>query len=131
MNNNYDRGAGEGPRYTMSSFNKDLTPLVDISDSETECEPNVTMFLLLDGTTIISEYKETITGDSYILDNPLLVIIESTAMVDGNYSSSVSYDIWLPLSKDRIFTIPKSRIITKTQPLDSLVDTYFEHKNNG
>ena len=131
MNNNYDRGPQEGPRYTMSSFGKDLTPLIDIKDDEIEYEPNLTMFLLVDGTTIISEYRETIPSDSYILDNPLRVTIESTSMVDGNYSSAVTYDDWMPLSKDRVFTIPKSRIITKTQPLDSLVDTYFEHKNNG
>ena len=71
MNNEYDRGTEEGPRYTMSSFSKDLAPLIDIKDDVIECEPNLTMFLLVDGTTIISEYRETIPSDSYILDNPL------------------------------------------------------------
>ena len=130
MNNDYDRGE-EGPRYTMSSFNKDLTPLIDIDDAEDDSEAIVAMFLLVDGTTIVSHYSESLANASYVLDNPLLVTIESTAMVDGNYSSSVAYDVWMPLSKERTFTVPKSRIITKTIPLDTLVGTYLEHKNNG
>ncbi len=128
MNNDYDRGE-EGPRYTMSSFNKDLKGVeIDIADPEPELV--VGLFLLVDGTTVISHYTESIFDNCYTLDSPLTITVESSSMIDGEFSSSISYDHWMPLAKDRVFTIPTSSVITVTEPLDRLVESYTG-KNNG
>ena len=128
MNNDYDRGE-EGPRYTMSSFNNDLKSVeIDIADPEPELV--VGLFLLVDGTTVISHYTESIFDNCYTLDSPLTITVESSSMIDGEYSSSISYDHWMPLAKDRVFTIPISSVITVTEPLDRLVESYTG-KNDG
>lgn len=133
MNNDYDRG-DEQPRYTMSSFNEDLRKMVgadiDIADDVIEpAEPKVGLFLLVDGTTVVSQYSESIYGDTYILDEPLTATIESSSMVEGTFSSSVAYDHWMPLSKVRKFVVAKNKVITVTEPLDTLTESYMRNKN--
>lgn len=131
MNNDYDRGE-DGPRYTMSSFNKDLKNVVDTEIDISDLEPElvVGLFLLVDGTTVISHYTESIFDNCYTLDSPLTITVESSSMIDGEFSSSISYDHWMPLAKDRVFTIPNSSVITVTEPLDRLAE-YYTGNNNG
>ncbi len=133
MNNDYERGE-EQRRYTMSSFNKDLKKMVgteiDIADEIIEpAEPVVGLFLLVDGTTIVSQYTESIQGDTFTLDQPLTATIESSSMVEGTFSSSVAYDHWMPLAKGRKFILPKNKVITVSEPLDTLTESYMRNKN--
>ena len=134
MNNDYDRGAqdsGSTPRYTMTSFNKDKKSLSieKTYDFHSPVEKPIGLFLLMDGTTLVSQYTENIGNDCYILENPLLASIQSSSMTDGVFTSSIAYDVWMPLSKDRKFTILKSIVVVVSKPLDTLVESYKGNKN--
>ncbi|MAA92071.1 MAG: hypothetical protein CMQ57_00860 [Gammaproteobacteria bacterium] len=134
MNNDYDRATPDDestPRYTMTSFNKDKKSLVteETYDFHSPVEKPIGLFLLMDGTTIVSQYTENIGNDSYILEQPLLASIQSSSMTDGVFTSSIAYDVWMPLSKERKFTILKSVVVVVSKPLDTLVESYKGNKN--
>ena len=120
MNNDYDRG--ESPRYTMTSFNKDISPVIDISDPL----PTVRLLLLKSGETIISFVEESMCGTKLTLKNPRTVFIESA----GENNTTVMYGDWMPLANTRDFVISADYVVTLTYPLDSLFESYLEN-NNG
>ena len=119
MNNDYDRG--EEPRYTMTSFNKEISP-VEIS----EPTPVLKLLLLKSDETIISVVSESMCGTKLTLENPRKVFIKSAE--DNNMT--VLYTDWMPLSSTRTFDIRMDYVVTSTEPLDSLIESYWEN-NNG
>lgn len=127
MNNDYDRG--ESPRYTMTNFNKGLSP-VEISELKSLEIPDsisgVRLLLLRSGETIISGVKESLCGNKLTLINPRTVFIEAA----GENDTTVMYCDWMPLALTRTFVISADYVVTSTVPLDSLVESYLEN-NNG
>ena len=132
MNNDYDRG--ELPRYTMTSFNKEISP-VDISDPT----PSVKLLLLKSGETIISFVEESMCGTKVKLKNPRIVAFMPPGSIttlpplcstasDLSLSSLRLY-LWMPLAKTRTFDIRMDYIVTSTDPLDSLIESYLESDN--
>ena len=119
MNNDYDRG--ESPRYTMTNFNKDMSP-IDISDPV----PTVKLLLLESGETVISVVSESICGTKLTLQNPRTVFIQSSE----ENNTTVLFGDWMPLASTRSFDIRMDYVVTLTDPLDSLVESYLEN-NNG
>ena len=119
MNNDYDRG--ESPRYTMTSFNKEISP-VDISDPT----PSVKLLLLKSGETVISYVSESMCGTKLTLKNPRTVFIQSSE----ENNTTVLFGDWMPLAQTRAFDIRMDYIVTSTDPLDSLIESYLE-SNNG
>jgi hypothetical protein len=130
MNNDYDRG--EEPRYTMTSFNKEISP-IEISDPipNVKFSSDVTLFgtrllLLKSGETVISLVQESLCGTKLTLKNPRTVFIESA----GDTNTTVMFGDWMPLAQNRTFDIRTDYVVTSTYPLDSLFESYWE-KNNG
>ena len=119
MNNDYDRG--EEPRYTMTSFNKEISP-IEIS----EPIPTVRLLLLKSGETVISIVEESLCETKLTLVNPRIVFIESA----GETNTTVMFGDWMPLAQNRTFTISADYVVTSVEPLDSLFESYWE-KNNG
>ena len=118
MNNDYDRG--ELPRYTMTSFNKELSP-IEISDPI----PGVRLLLLRSGETIISIVEESLCGNKLTLINPRSVFIETA----GENNTTVMFGDWMPLALTRTFDISADYVVTSTAPLDSLLESYLENDN--
>ena len=126
MNNDYDRG--ESPRYTMTSFNKGLSP-IEISELKSLEIPDsisgVRLLLLRSGETIISGVKESLCGNKLTLINPRTVFIEAAS--DNN--TTVMFGDWMPLALTRTFVISADYVVTSTVPLDSLLESYLENDN--
>ena len=114
MNNDYDRG--KEPRYTMTNFNKEFSP-IDISDSI----PAVKLLLLKSGDTIISVVEESMCGTKLKLKNP--------RMANTGSGGIAPLYLWMPLAKTRTFDIRMDYVVTSTDPLDSLIESYLESDN--
>ena len=119
MNNDYDRG--ESPRYTMTNFNKDISP-IDISDPV----PTVRLLLLKSGETVISIVNFSFDDTKITLVNPRTVFIEAA----GDNNTTVLFGDWMPLAQNRTFDIRTDYVVTSVEPLDSLTEGYWEN-NNG
>ena len=115
MNNDYDRG--EPPRYTMTSFNKEISP-IDISDPI----PAVKLLLLKSGDTIISVVEESMCGTKLKLKNP--------RMSNTGSGGIAPLYLWMPLAKTRTFDIRMDYVVTSTDPLDHIAKIYLDN-NNG
>jgi len=137
MNNDYDRG--EEPRYTMTSFNKQLTsPNIDPVDL-LDASPAVKLLLLKSGDTIISVVEESMCGTKLKLKNPRIAAfmppgsITTTPPLCSTSSdlclSSLRLYLWMPLAKTRTFDITMGYVVTSTDPIDSLVEIYLESDN--
>ena len=130
MNNDYDRG--EEPRYTMTSFNKEISS-IDISDpvpnvkfSEDVMCSSTKLLLLKSGETIVSVVRESMCGTKLTLKNPRTVCIEAA----GETNTTVMFGDWMPLAQNRTFNISADYVVTSVEPLDSLFESYWEN-NNG
>ena len=125
MNNDYDRGM-DGPRYTMSSFNKDLKKMVgaeiDIAD-EIDLEPAVKLLLLTDGTQLLAEFTDLFGTDNYQIANVREIKLEETELASRDLS--VTYVEWMPLSKSNTFTIPKSFVVLVCEPHEAVSTNYL------
>ena len=129
MNNDYDRG--EEPRYTMTSFNKEISP-IDISDpvpnvkfSADVTSQGVRLLLLKSGETIVSIVEESMCGTKLTLKNPRTVFIEAA----GETNTTVMFGDWMPLAQNRTFNISVDYVVTSVEPLDSLFESYWESDN--
>ena len=129
MNNDYDRG--EEPRYTMTSFNKEISP-IDISDpvpnvkfSADVTSQGVRLLLLKSGETIVSIVEESMCGTKLTLKNPRTVFIEAA----GETNTTVMFGDWMPLAQNRTFNIRVDYVVTSVEPLDSLFESYWESDN--
>jgi len=125
MNNDYDRGM-EGPRYTMSSFNKDLKKMVgadiDIAD-DLDLEPAVKLILLADGKQLLAEFTDLVGTDKYRISNAREIRLEEAE--PGSRDLSVTYVEWMPLSKSNTFIVPKSFVILVCEPHEAVSENYL------
>ena len=123
MNNDYDRG-DEGPRYTMSSFNKDLKKMVgeldiDIADQE----PAVKLLLLNDGTQLLAEFSEIVGTNTYKISNVREIKLQESEL--DSRDLSVTYVEWMPLSKSNEFIIPASFVVLVCEPHEAVSTNYL------
>jgi hypothetical protein len=125
MNNDYDRGE-EGPRYTMSSFNKDLKKMlgadIDIAD-DLDLEPAVKLILLADGKQLLAEFTDLVGTDKYRISNVREIKLEEAER--GSRDLSVTYVEWMPLSKSNTFIIPKSFVVLVCDPHEAVSENYL------
>ena len=88
-------------------------------------ESVVNLFLLKNGELILAKYSESLDGREYTFESPLLVKTENV----GN-QSNVSYENWMPLSKERSITVSSDFVASVTEPIREVVTAYREI-NNG
>ena len=128
MNNDYDR---EPISPTGSTGAVELmTESIDLMSNN---DPVVKLVLLKNKETIISEVIESIDGSTYQLVDPRVVLLQASRPTeDGNSTSTtISYTDWMPLSESRTFTIPGDFVVLVTDPVESLVQSYTQARQNG
>ena len=86
---------------------------------------NTKLLLLLSSEQLIAQVEESIDGKTVTIVDPRMVRLEETVSDGNSVTSSVSFSEWMPLSKDRRFTLPSSYVVSITNPLDTLVETYL------
>lgn len=140
MNNKYDRD--EAPKtydemvaagYEMTGdgvwIPNEQTMEVTITDEDLIEEPKVNLFLLKSGETIISEFTLSLSAQTYFFDDPRVVMIQASAGDGETTQTTIAYSDWMPLAKERNFTVSSEWVVCRTEPLDSLVESYLSNKN--
>ena len=91
----------------------------------------VKLILLKSGEDIIADVEpmmvlEKVVG--YFLDCPHRVKLISEAPKSGNtkYRSRIQCLPWMPLSKNRTFSVPSDWVVTITDPVDNLRELFVE-----
>ena len=128
MNNDYDR---EPTSPTGSTGAVELmTESIDLMSNN---DVAVKLILLKNSETILSEVRESIDGSTYQLVDPRVVLLQASKPTeDGNSTSTtISYTDWMPLSESRTFTISSDFVVLVTDPVDSLVISYTQARQNG
>ena len=128
MNNDYDR---EPISPTGSTGAVELmTESIDLMSNN---DPVVKLVLLKNKETIISEVIESIDGSTYQLVDPRVVLLQASRPTeDGNSTSTtISYTDWMPLSESRTFTVSGDFVVLVTDPVESLVQSYTQARQNG
>lgn len=140
MNNNYDRDdapkthdemVAAGYQMTGEGFwiPKDNNEIMEVTITEEELQPAVELFLLKSGETIISEFTQSMSGETYTFDDPRIVMIQSSSGDGETTQTTIAYSDWMPLSQGRSFTVSSDWVVCRTAPLDSLVESYLSNKN--
>ena len=133
MNNKYDRELSHqeyidaGYEMTADGFwvpadPAELAGCVDITIEGSE--PAVKLLLLLNGEEIISEVVENLYSDTVKVINPLRVMVQATSSNGNERSSTIAFTDWMPLSQSREIEVNKSFIVSITDPIDTLVESY-------
>jgi len=128
MNNDYDREllspTGSTGAVELMTESIDLMSNNDVA---------VKLILLKNSETILSEVRESIDGSTYQLVDPRVVLLQASKPTeDGNSTSTtISYTDWMPLSESRTFTISSDFVVLVTDPVDSLVISYTQARQNG
>ena len=128
MNNDYDR---ELPSPTGSTGAVELmTESIDLMSNN---DPVVKLVLLKNNETIIAEVRESIDGSSVQLIDPRVVLLQAARPSDDGQTTTtaISYTDWLPLSESRNFTIDGDYVVLITDPIESLVQSYTQARQNG
>lgn len=134
MNNNYDRDEAPKTYDEMREAGYEMTADGFWVPSEGESmtldpEELVTatkLLLLITGEQVLAQVEETMDGDTITLVDPREVRLEGTTSDGEKSTSSISYSTWLPLSQARRITIKASYVVTITDPIPSLVDSYLQ-----
>ena len=128
MNNDYDR---EPISPTGSTGAVELmTESIDLMSNN---DPVVKLVLLKNNDTIIAEVRESIDGSSVQLIDPRVVLLQAARPSDDGQTTTtaISYTDWLPLSESRNFTIDGDYVVLITDPIESLVQSYTQARQNG
>ena len=128
MNNDYDR---EPISPTGSTGAVELmTESIDLMSNN---DPVVKLVLLKNNETIIAEVRESIDGSSVQLIDPRVVLLQAARPSDDGQTTTtaISYTDWLPLSESRNFTIDGDYVVLITDPIESLVQSYTQARQNG
>ena len=98
-----------------------------------KAEPSVKLVLLKSNETLISEVHESLDGSTIELIDPRVVLLQAARPSEDGESTttSISYTDWLPLSKDRNFTMSMDNVILVTEPIESLTQSYTTARQNG
>ncbi|AIX27804.1 hypothetical protein Syn7803C34_161 [Synechococcus phage ACG-2014f] len=128
MNNDYDR---ELPSPTGSTGAVEL--MIESIDQMSNNDPVVKLVLLKNNETIIAEVRESIDGSSVQLIDPRVVLLQAARPSDDGQTTTtaISYTDWLPLSESRNFTIDGDYVVLITDPIESLVQSYTQARQNG
>ena len=121
MNNNYDRE--DAPKTCEETME------VTITDEDLIEEPKVNLFLLKSGETIISEFTLSLSAQTYFFEDPRVVMIQSSSGDGDSTQTTIAYSDWMPLSKGRSYTVSSDWVVCRTEPLESLVESYLNNKN--
>ncbi len=81
-------------------------------------EQQVRQFKLLNGDDVIA-YLVKNNEDNYIIENPLLLVPNST----GNYH----FMKWFPLSPQKAFKLYKTRVMQHVPVLDNITEAYIKY----
>ena len=140
MNNNYDRE--EAPKtydemvaagYEMTGegvwIPRDEIMEVTITEEDLTPETKVELFLLKSGETIISQFTQSLSGQTYFFEDPRVVMIQSSSGDGDGTQTTIAYTDWMPLAKGRSYTVSSDWVVCRTQPLDSLVESYLANTN--
>ena len=119
MNNNYDRE--DAPQ----TFEQTM----EVTITEDDLSPAVGLFLLKSGETIISEFTQSMCGGTYNLDDPRVVMIQASSGDGESTQTTIAYSDWMPLSKERTYAVSSDWVVCRTEPLESLVESYLNNKN--
>lgn len=117
MNNDYDRE--ERSEIVIPQQGVLEIPIVEVA--------TVKLIVFLNGEQVLAEISESMDGKSITLVNPIGVMVSSVEDPngDGEYKTTVSYGSWLPLAAERNIVVERSSIITITDPIESLVESYL------
>jgi len=128
MNNDYDR---EPISPTGSTGAIEL--MTESIDLMSNTDPVVKLVLLKNNETIIAEVRESIDGSSVQLIDPRVVLLQAARPSDDGQTTTtaISYTDWLPLSESRNFTIDGDYVVLITDPIESLVQSYTQARQNG
>ena len=124
MNNDYDRDPGSTGAVQL------MTETIDMMSNN---DPVVKLVLLKNSETLLSEVRESIDGSTYQLVDPRVVLLQASKPTeDGNSTSTtISYTDWMPLSESRTFTVSGDFVVLVTDPVESLVQSYTQARQNG
>ena len=142
MNNNYDREEAPKTYDEMVAAGYQMTAEgvwipqdemesmeVTITDEDLIEEPQVELFLLKSGETIISEFTMSLSAQTYFFSDPRIVMIQSSTGDGETTQTTIAYSDWMPLAQNREFTVSSDWIVCRSQPLESLVQSYLNNKN--
>lgn len=90
--------------------------------------------ILKSGEDVISDIKEIVSEEdnkaiSYLFTNPYAVKL-FTQQGEEKQEYSVSFNPWIPLSKDKSIVVPLDWVVCVVDPIDMVVESY-EEKVNG
>ena len=124
MNNDYDRDLGSTGAVQL------MTESIDVMSNN---DPVVKLVLLKNNDTIIAEVRESIDGSSVQLIDTRVVLLQAARPSDDGQTTTtaISYTDWLPLSESRNFTIDGDYVVLITDPIESLVQSYTQARQNG
>ena len=128
MNNDYDRDP-ISPTGSTGAVEL-MTESIDLMSNN---DPVVKLVLLKNNDTIIAEVRESIDGSSVQLIDPRVVLLQAARPSDDGQTTTtaISYTDWLPLSESRNFTIDGDYVVLITDPIESLVQSYTQARQNG
>jgi len=128
MNNDYDRDP-ISPTGSTGAVEL-MTESIDLMSNN---DPVVKLVLLKNNETIIAEVRESIDGSSVQLIDPRVVLLQAARPSDDGQTTTtaISYTDWLPLSESRNFTIDGDYVVLITDPIESLVQSYTQARQNG
>ena len=128
MNNDYDRDS-TSPTGSTGAVEL-MTQSIDLMSNT---DPVVKLVLLKNNETIIAEVRESIDGSSVQLIDPRVVLLQAARPSDDGQTTTtaISYTDWLPLSESRNFTIDGDYVVLITDPIESLVQSYTQARQNG
>ena len=129
MNNDYDRDSTSPAGATGAA--ELMTESIDLMNTTTDVV--VKLVLLKNNETIIAEVRESIDGSTVQLIDPRVVILQAAKPSDDGLTTTtaISYTDWLPLSESRNFTIDGDYVVLITDPVESLVQSYTQARQNG
>ena len=123
MNNSYDRGAGEGPRYTDVFF-QERPRKHDRKPSEAIASVRAVRPLL---------QNAYLSMGAYALYDPRVIQIAAAAPTEDGLGTqtTVNYSDWMPLAEGREFTLSERYVVLVTDPIPNLIESYARARTNG
>lgn len=139
MNNNYDRDevkshsemVAAGYEMTGDGFWVPNEENGDIEFEDMRPDHSIKLVLLKSGELLLTKYEEYTYSNSVKLSSPKVVISRSSATADGNVTTTIQYSQWMGLSSDEDFIVQRDFIVTVSNPIQSLYDSYLEGELNG
>lgn len=91
------------------------------------------LLILKTGENIISEVREGYYAEKlicYILENPYLISVKGTYVINGDTQTSISLNKWPMLSSDNIIELAPDSVLTIVEPISHVKKLYTEVLEN-